>query len=178
MTDATAAKKAADERVLNGSLLAILFISGVVMVREGPHFDNVIEGWPFFTSAFFVGALAGFLGWNYSSGARPTLRFSGSYRHPWLVALIMGLIATSTASYVNRTFATPSERTLDAEIDSLMEGKGSRWHVGIKTADGRYQRYLIPKEAADALKDRKIVRLHVAHGALGFDIIARFEPVS
>ena len=71
MTDLAAAKRAADERVLNGLLLAILFVAGVVMVREGPHYDNVFDGWPFFTSAFFVGALAGFLGWTYSFGARP-----------------------------------------------------------------------------------------------------------
>jgi hypothetical protein len=47
MTDLAAAKRAADERVLNGLLLAILFVAGVVMVREGPHYDNVFDGWPF-----------------------------------------------------------------------------------------------------------------------------------
>jgi|GEM_PF-1299163 hypothetical protein len=176
MTDLAAAKRAADERVLNGLLLAILFVAGVVMVREGPHYDNVFDGWPFFTSAFFVGALAGFLGWTYSFGARPALKFSGAYRQPWLAALILGLIASSTASYVNRTFATPTERVLVGEIDALMEGKGNRWYVGVKNADGRYQRYLISKESAEALKSGKTVRLHVARGALGFEFVSHVEP--
>ena len=39
-----AAAPSSDEKVLNGLLLAVLFIAGVVLVREGPHFDNVLDG--------------------------------------------------------------------------------------------------------------------------------------
>jgi hypothetical protein len=165
-----------DEKVLNGLLLAALFISGLVLMREGPHFDNVIDGWPFFTSAFFAGTLIGFLCWTYTFGVAPALKLSGAYRQPWLAALVLGLVATATASYINRTFAAPTDRAITAEIDSIDEGKGNRWHVTVKTPDGRYQRYLISKEAADALKQGRMVRMSIAHGALGFDFIVRFEP--
>jgi hypothetical protein len=167
-----------DEKVLNGLLLAALFIAGVVLVREGPHFDNVIDGWPFFTSAFVAGTLLGFLVWTYSFGTTPTLKFTGSYRQPWLAALVLGLVATATASYINRTFAAPPDRTITAAIDSVEEGKGNRWHVTVKTPDGRYQRYLISKEVADALKKERQVRIGIARGALGFDFMARFEPAT
>ena len=167
-----------DEKVLNGLLLAALFIAGLVLMREGPHFDNVIDGWPFFTSAFVAGTLLGFLVWTSSFGAAPTLKFTGSYRQPWLAALVLGLVATATASYINRTFAAPPDRTITAAIDSVEEGKGTRWHVTIKSPDGRYQRYLISKEVADALKKEKQVRISIARGALGFDFMARFEPAA
>ena len=165
-----------EDKVLNGLLLAALFISGVVLVREGPHFDNVLDGWPFFTSAFFAGTLLGFLIWTYSFGVPPALKFSGSYRHPWLAALVLGLVAASTSSYINRTFAPPPDRTITAGIESVEEGKGSRWHVTVKTPDDRYQRYLISKEVAEALKKSKTVRMSIARGALGFDFVAKFEP--
>ena len=165
-----------DAKVLNGLLLAALFIAGVVLVREGAHFDNVVDGWPFFTSAFFAGTLMGYLVWTYSFGVAPSLKFTGSYRHPWLAALILGLVATCTASYINRTFAAPPDRAITAAIDSVEEGKGNRWHVTVQTPDGRYQRYLISKEVAEALKSAKTVRMSVARGALGFDFMAKFEP--
>ncbi len=165
-----------DEKVLNGLLLAALFLAGVVLVREGPHFDNVVDGWPFFTSAFVAGTLIGFLVWTYSFGTTPTLRFSGVYRQPWLAALVVGLMLTATASYINRTFAAPPDRTITAAIDSVTEGKGDRWHVTVKTADGRYPRYLISKEVADTLKKSTMVRMSVARGALGFDFMVKFEP--
>ena len=114
-----------EEKVLNGLLLAALFIAGVVLVREGPHFDNVVDGWPFFTSAFFAGTLMGYLIWTYSFGVTPALKFSGSYRHPWLAALTLGLVAASTASYINRTFAAPPDRTITGAIESVAEGKGN-----------------------------------------------------
>ena len=165
-----------DEKVLNGLLLAALLVAGFALMREGPHFDNVIDGWPFFTSAFFAGTLIGFLCWTYTFGVTPSLKFAGSNRLPWMAALAVGLIATSTASYVNRSFAAPTDRTIAGEVDSVGEGKGNRWHVTVKTPDGRYQRYLISKEVADALKNTQAVRLGIARGALGFDFIARFEP--
>ena len=165
-----------DEKVLNGLLLAVLFVSGVVLVREGPHFDNVINGWPFFTSAFFTGTLLGFLCWSYTFGGVPTLKFSGSYRLPWLAALALGLITTSSVSYINRTFAAPADRTISAEIDSVEEGRGDRWHVTLKMPDGRFQRCLISKPVADALKNAKMARIGIARGALGFDLMAKFEP--
>ena len=165
-----------DDKALNGLLLAALFISGVLMVREGPHFDNVIDGWPFFTGAFFTGTLLGFLCWSYSFGVAPTLKFSGSYRLPWLAALVMGLLTTVSVSYINRTFAAPPDRTVTAAIDIVDEGKGDRWHLTVKNPDGRYQRYLISKPVADELKNAKMVRMSIARGALGFDLIAKFEP--
>ncbi len=165
-----------DEKALNGLLLAALFVSGLVLMREGPHFDNVIDGWPFFTGAFFTGTLLGYLCWTYTFGVAPSLKFSGSYRQPWLAALVMGLITTASVSYINRTFAAPADRTITAEIDSVDEGKGDRWHLTVKSPDGRYQRYLISKQVADALKNEKMTRISVARGALGFDLMAKFEP--
>ena len=164
-----------EDKALNGLLLAALFIAGVVLVREGAHFDNVAEGWPFFTSAFLAGTLMGYLIWTYSFGVAPALKFSGTYRLPWLAALTLGLVTVSTASYINRTFAAPPDRTITAAIDSVAEGKGDRWHVTVKMADGRYQRFLITKDVAEALKNAKAVRMSVARGALGFDFMAKFE---
>jgi len=165
-----------NEKALNGLLLAALFVAGLVLMREGPHFDNVIDGWPFFTSAFFAGTLIGFLCWTYTFGVTPSLKFAGANRLPWMAALVLGLVATATASYMNRTFAAPPDRAITADIDSIDEGKGNRWHVTVKSPDGRYQRYLISQETADALKKGSMVRMSIAHGALGFDFIARFEP--
>jgi hypothetical protein len=165
-----------EERTLNALLLGGLFIAGVVLVREGPHFDNVIDGWPFFTGAFFTGTLLGFLSWSYTFGIKPTLRFSGSYRQPWLAALLMGLITTSSVSYINRTFAAAPYRSTTAEIEIVDDGKADRWHLTVKAPDGRYQRYLISKAVADELKSARMVRLGIARGALGFDLITQFEP--
>jgi hypothetical protein len=173
MTEAVAAR---DAKAVNSLLLVALFIAGIVLVREGAHFDNVIDGWPFFTGAFFGGTLLGLVCWSFTFGVVPSLKFSGSYRQPWLAAFVMGLITTSSLSYINRTFAAPPDRTLTGEIDIVDEGKGERWHVSVKMPDGRYQRYLITKAVADELKNARQVRMSVARGALGFDLVAKFEP--
>ena len=165
-----------DEKSLNGLLLAALFIAGILMVREWPHFDNVIDGWPFFTGAFFIGTLLGFAGWSFTFGVTPSLKFTGGYRQPWLAALVMGLLTTVSVSYINRTFAAPPDRTITAEINIVDEGKGDRWHLSVKMSDGRYQRYFISKPVAEALKNEKMVRISIARGALGFDLMAKFEP--
>ncbi len=162
---------------LTGLFTVALLTAGVALVQEGPNFDNVIDGWRFFTIAFFSGALIGFIGWTQASGVTPTLRFSGSNRNPWLAALVLAIAASAAASYLNRTFATPTERSLTGEIDSIAEGKGDRWHVTVKMPDGLTHRYLISKDAATALKDAKEVRLSIARGALGYDYIAGFEPL-
>src|SRR3954469_20272906 len=166
-----------DDKSLNGLLLAALFVAGVLMVREGAHFDNVLDGWPFFTGAFFLGTLLGFACWSFTFGVAPSLKFTGAYRQPWLAALVMGLLTTVSLSYINRTFAAPVDGTLTGEIDIVDEGKGDRWHLSVKMPDGHYQRYLISKPVADTLKDARMVRMNIAHGALGFDLITQFDPV-
>ncbi|MEO8442600.1 MAG: hypothetical protein ABI547_08945 [Betaproteobacteria bacterium] len=173
MSEATPSR---DEKAINGLLLAALFISGILMVREGPHFDNVIDGWPFFTGAFFIGTLLGFVCWSFTFGVAPSLKFTGSYRQPWLAALVMGLVTTVSVSYINRTFAAPPDRTITGNIEIVDEGKGDRWHVTVTTPDGRYQRYLITKPVAESLKNERMVRIGIARGALGFDFMAKFEP--
>jgi len=165
-----------DDKSVNGLLLATLFISGILMVREGAHFDNVIEGWPFFTGAFFIGTLLGFACWSFTFGIPPSLKFTGAYRQPWLAALVMGLLTTVSVSYINRTFAAPPNRTITGTIEIVDEGKGDRWHVTVTTPDGRYQRYLITKAVAEELKDKRQVRMSIARGALGFDLVLKFEP--
>jgi hypothetical protein len=165
-----------DDKSLNGLLLAALFVAGVLMVREGAHFDNVLDGWPFFTGAFFLGTLLGFACWSFTFGVAPSLKFTGTYRQPWLAALVMGLLTTVSLSYINRTFAAPVDRTVTGEIDIVDEGKGDRWHLSVKMPDGHYQRYLISKPVAETLKNEKAVRLGIARGALGFDLVTKFEP--
>lgn len=170
------AAQSREERTLNVLLLGGIFFAGILLVREGPYFDNVIDGWPFFTGAFFGGTLLGFVGWSYNFGIEPKLKFSGSYRQPWLAALLLGLLTTVSVSYINRTFAAPPYRTETAEIHIVDEGKGDRWHVTVKTPAGGYHRYLITNSVADALKNARMVRMSVARGALGFDLVTRFEP--
>lgn len=165
-----------EERVLTSLLLVALIVAGVLMVREGPQYDNVIDGWRFFLIAFFAGALAGFIAWTRVSGVTPTLSFAGPHRNPWLAALVLGLTFAATASYVNRTFASPAHRSITAEIDSVMEGKGDRWHVTVKMPEGYYPRYVIPENVATSLKKEPMVRLSIARGALGYDFVAGFEP--
>ena len=162
---------------LTGLFTVALLTAGVALVQEGPHYDNVIEGWRFFTTAFFVGALVGFLGWSQAFGITPTLSFSAPHRYPWLAAVALALAASAAASYFNRTFAKPTDRSITGEIHSVEEGKGDRWHVTVNLPSGVRQRYLIPKDAATALKNEKEVRLSIARGALGFEFVARFEPL-
>ena len=161
---------------LTGLFTVALLTAGVALVQEGPQYDNVIDGWRFFTIAFFTGALVGFLGWTQASGITPTLRFSGSHRYPWLAAVVLALAASAAASYFNRTFSTPTERSITGEIRSVEEGKGDRWHVTVNVPNGLPQRYLISKNAATALKNEQEVRLGISRGALGFEFVARFEP--
>jgi hypothetical protein len=168
--------QAPTEKALFGLLVVVLLIAGVALMREGPHFDNVIEGWPFFIVAFLAGTLTGYLGWTRAFGFTPMFKFSGANRHPWLAALALGLVFSAAASYLNRTYASPTGRSLTGEVDSVAEGKGDRWHVTVKMPDGRYQRYLISKDVATALKNAHEVRLSVARGLLGFEFIAGFEP--
>ena len=92
--------------------------------------------------------------------------------------MVLGLVVSAGASYLNRTYATPSVRSITGAIDSVTEGKGDRWHVMVKMADGRYTRYLISQDAATALKKATEVRMTVARGMLGFEFIAGFEPVT
>jgi len=162
---------------LTGLFTVALLTAGVALVQEGPHYDNVIDGWRFFTIAFFTGALVGFLGWTQAFGITPTLKFSGSHRYPWLSAVVLAVAASAAASYFNRTFATPTDRSITGEIHSVEEGKGDRWHVTVNTPNSLQQRYLISKDAATALKNAKEVRLRIARGALGYDYIAGFEPL-
>ena len=162
---------------LTGLFTVTLLTAGVALMQEGAHYDNVIDGWQFFTTAFFTGALVGFLGWTQASGIAPAFKFSGSHRYPWLAALVLALAVAAAASYFNRTFSTPTDRSLTGEIHSVEEGKGERWHVTVIMPNGLQHRYLIPKDAAAALKNEKQVRLGIARGALGLDFIARFEPV-
>ncbi len=162
---------------LNGLFTMALLTAGVALMQEGAHYDNVIDGWRFFTTAFFTGALVGFLGWTQASGIEPTFSFSGSHRYPWLAAVVLALAACASASYFNRTFYTLTDRSMTGEIRSVEEGKGDRWHVTVNVPNGLPQRYLISKDAATALKNEKEVRLGIARGALGFEFVARFEPV-
>jgi hypothetical protein len=162
---------------LTGLFTVALLTAGVALVQEGPHYDNVIDGWRFFTIAFFTGALVGFLGWTQAFGITPTLKFSGSHRYPWLAAVVLAVAASAAASYFNRTFTTPTDRSITGEIHSVEEGKGDRWHVTVNMPNGLQQRYLISKDAATALKNAKEVRLRIARGALGYDYIVGFEPL-
>ncbi len=164
------------DKVLSGLLVMALIAAGLAVIREGPYYDNVIEGWRFFTIAFFAGAAAGVMVCSLAFGAAPALKFSGASRRSWTVVLAIGLAFTAAASYLNRNFAAPANRSITYEIDSVEEGKRDRWHITVKLPDGRYQRYLIPHDTAVTLKNEKAVRLKIARGALGFEYITEFEP--
>lgn len=164
------------DKVLSGVLVMALVLAGLALLREGPHFDNVIEGWRFFTIAFFAGAGFGIAVCRLAFGVTPALKFSGASRQSWTAVLAVGLAFAATASYFNRNFAAPANRSITYEIDSVAEGKRDRWHITVKLPDGRYQRYLISHDAAVALKNEKEVRLTIARGALGFEFVTAFEP--
>ena len=102
-----------DEKILTSLLLAVVILAAVALMKEGPQYDNVLESWRFFNTAFFTGALVGFLGWTQTFRIVPTLS---------------------------------------------------------------YQRYQITKPAAEALMKQKSVRMEISRGALGFELITRFEP--
>jgi hypothetical protein len=166
------------DKKLNGLLLGALVLAGVALVREGPHYDNVIDGARFFTLAFFAGALAGFIGWTQVFKLTPAFRLAGAYRQPWLAALCAGIVACTVASWLNRGFSTPTDTVLTGMVDVIEEGRGDRWHVGVKLPDGRFERYLIDRDAADALKGAKEVRIRVVRGLFGFEVLTDFAPVA
>jgi hypothetical protein len=166
------------DKKLNGLLLGALVLAGVALVREGPHYDNVIDGWRFFTLAFFAGSLAGFIGWTQAFKLTPAFRLAGAYRQPWLAALIAGVITCTAASWLNRSFSTPTDTVLIGEVDLVEEGRGDRWHVGVKLPDGRFERYLIDLETAEALKGAKAVQISVVRGLFGFEVLTGFAPVA
>jgi hypothetical protein len=164
-----------DGKALNGVLLVALFAGGIALVREGPHFDTVLNGWVFFAGTFTAGLLGGYTGWTLTFGLAPKLKFSGVHRQPLLAALAFGLIAAVMASTLNRVYASATDRAIVAPIDTIAEGKAERWYLTVKMPDGSYHRYRITKDVAADLKNERTVRLGIAHGMLGFDYIARFE---
>ena len=173
----TEVDRAHSERVLTSLLLMGVVLAGVALTREGGHFDNTTGGERLFTIALLAGALTGFLGWTRYTGVTPALSLSGPMRQLWLATVLAALVGAGGASYVNRKFATLTDRSRVAAIDSVQEGKGIRWYVVVSAADGGRERYLITEQTAARLKDAKTVRMRYARGALGFDYIAEFEPV-
>ena len=173
----TEVDRAHSERVLTALLLGGVVLTGVTLAREGVHFDNTTGGERLLAIALLAGGIVGFLGWTRYTGTTPALSLSGPSRQLWLATALAALLSTAGASYVNRTFATLTERSRVAAIDSILEGKGSRWHVVVRAADGGRQRYLITEQTAAQLKNAKAVRMRYARGVLGFDYIAEFEPI-
>ena len=166
-----------DEKVLSGLLLGVVVLCGVGLLQEGPMYDNVLDGWRFFNTAFFTGALVGFLGWTQTFRIVPTLSLKPEHRQPWIAAVAAALIFTVGGSWLNRSFTTPAGRSIVGQIDSLREGKGERWQMWVKLPDGNFQRFQIGKDAAAALMNQSQVQMEVSRGAIGFDLVTRFEPV-
>ena len=171
------ADRAHSERVLTSLLLMFFVLAAIALIREGGHFDNTVGAERLVTIAFFSGGILGFALWTHCTGVTPAFSLSGPSRQLWLATALAALFAMAGASYVNRTFATLTERSRVVAIDSIREGRGNRWHVVVSAADGRLERYLITERAAAQLKDATAVRLRYARGVLGFDYIAQFEPV-
>lgn len=166
-----------DEKVLTGLLLAMVILGGVGLLQEGPLYDNVLDSWRFFNTAFFSGALVGFLGWTQTFRIVPTLSLKPEHRQPWIAAVAAALLFTVGGSWLNRSYTTPAGRSIVGEIDSLREGKGERWQMWVKLPDGNFQRFQIGKDAAAALANESRVSMEVARGALGFELVTRFAPV-
>lgn len=166
----------ADEKVLTSLLLAVVILAAVALMKEGPQYDNVLESWRFFNTAFFTGALVGFLGWTQTFRIVPTLSLKPADRQPWIAAFALGLVFTVAGSWINRQYTTPTGRSIVAEIETVKELKDERWQLSVKHGDGFYQRYPISKETAAALQNQKSVRLEISRGVIGFDLITRFEP--
>jgi hypothetical protein len=165
----------ADEKVINTLLLAALILAALVVVREGPYFDNMLQGWRFFTLAFFIGALAGFLGWTQAFHIVPTFNLSAQNRQPWIAALACALAFAGGGSYLNRTFAAPTGRTIPVAVDSVTASR-DQWRVTVKTPGGEYRRYIVSKEAAASVKEQSAARLDISRGVLGFEFVAGVEP--
>lgn len=167
-----------EEKVITSLMLAVLIVTAIALLREGPHYDNVFEGSRFFTTALFAGTLIGLLGWSHAFHIAPKLSFAAPHRQPWIAAFTLGLVFVIAGSWVNRTFSTPTSRSFTAEIDSLTTARNERWRLTVKLPDGSYPRYLISPDAAARLKGEKAARIGIARGALGFEYVATFEPVA
>lgn len=165
-----------DEKILTSLLLAVVILAAVALIKEGPQYDNVLESWRLFNTAFFTGALIGFLGWTQTFRIVPTLSLKPADRQPWIAAFALGLVFTVGGVWINRQSVTPTGRSIVAEIDTLKELKDDRWQLSVKHSDGFYQRYQITKPAAEALMKQKNVRMEISRGALGFELFTRFEP--
>ena len=99
-----------DEKTLTSLLLAAVILGAIGLMREAPLYDNVLEGWRFFNSAFFIGALVGFLGWTQTFHIVPTLSLKPADRQPWIAAFALALIFTVGGSWLNRQYTTPTEK--------------------------------------------------------------------
>jgi hypothetical protein len=167
--------RAHTETVITSLLLMGFVFAGVLLAREGPHFDNTVHGGRLFIFAFFGGGIVSFLAWMRFKDVTPVLSLSQPMRQLWLATALAALASATLASYVNRKFATLTDHSRVAAIDQVQEGKGTRWHVVVRGGNGLLERYLITEDAAKQLKGAKNVRY--ARGPLGFDYIAEFEPV-
>ena len=164
----------AEDKSTNTLLLGALILAGLVMLREGPYIDNILQGWRFFIMAFFTGAIAGFVGWTQTFGIVPSFSFSTRNRQPWIAALTCALAFAGAGSYLNRTFATPTGRTISVQVDAVNESK-DRSRVTVKMPDGQYRRYVIDKEAAATIKPETAAQLTISRGALGLEFVAGIE---
>jgi len=175
VTGDTIAERSA--RVVTSLLLMFVILAGVLLVREGGHYDNTEDGSRLFTIALLAGAMLGFVAWTLSSRITPAFSLSGPMLQLWLATLLTALVAAAGASFLNRTLATLTDRYRVAAIDSVLEGRGSRWYVVAESGDGVHERYLVNEQTATRLKGAKAVRMRYARGALGFDYVVDFEPV-
>ena len=164
-------------RVITSLLLMFVVLGGIVLMREGGHFDNTVEGERLFLIAFLAGAIAGFAAWTRKTGITPAFSMSIPMRQLWLATLLGALLCTIGASWLNRTFATPTGHSRTAEIVSVTEGRAGRWQVVVRAADDGRERYVIPEGIAPQLKEAKSVRMGYARGLLGYDFVGEFEPV-
>lgn len=175
-TPLTDAQRAHAQRIVTSLLLAFAVFAGVLLMREGVHFDNTVEGGRLFTIALSAGAITGFAVWTRHTGITPALSFSGPMIQLWLATLLVALVAAAAACFINRTFATLTDQWKVAPLDSIQEGRGARWHLVVTAPDGGRERHFISEQTAVQLKDAAAVRMRYARGALGFDYIAAFEP--
>lgn len=164
-------------RVITSLLLMFVVLAGIFLMREGAYFDNTADGERLFLIAFLGGAIAGFAGWTRLTGITPALSMSVPMRQLWLATVLGALVCTIGASWLNRTFATPTGQSRTMEIVSVTEGRAGRWHVIVRAADDGRERYVIPERIVPQLKEAKRVRMGYARGLLGFDYVGEFEPV-
>jgi hypothetical protein len=165
-----------EQRVIGTLLFGALILAALMLMAEGPHFDNILESWRFFSIMFFSGALAGFVGWTQTFRIEPSFGLSPKERQPWVAALVLGLMFVSAGSFLNRKFATPTGRTVTLEVDSVVQSKQDRWHLMVRLPDGYRQRYLVSQEEAAALKEAPAAQLTVSRGVLSFEFFSKFEP--